>query len=107
MEVTVEIEHRQRSLEVPSYILEEGDDFFERMDRDMDGGWQMGAEWVEDPDTLQRCQIAAERLATALETDNQPMAAMMAAYILKRLPGTTEIRVDPHGEMQQTEFLKG
>lgn len=106
MRLTVFIEDQTRAIDVPDHMVTEAEDVFARMDRDMDGGWQMSREWVADPDTMQRCQIAADQLLTALENGNEAMQAMMAAYILTRAPGVTGIRVDTTGEMQATELLR-
>lgn len=105
MRLNVVVEEGERVVEVPSYVVNEGDEVFDRMDRDMDGGVQMGKEWVEHPDATQRCQVAAERLVTALDTDNQSTATMMAGYILRRMPGVREVRVATEGELQETEFI--
>jgi hypothetical protein len=51
-----------------------------------------------------RCQIAANKLLTALETQNENLAFLMAGYILTRLPGTKTVRVDTSGEIANTEF---
>lgn len=92
-------------INIPQDVLEEGESFFAKIDQDMDQGWQMHREWVDRPDRLQRCRIVADRLLTAIEAHNQPMMGLMAAYILKRLPGVAAVRVDTHGEMQETEFI--
>ncbi len=70
----------------------------------MDKGWQMSRVWVEHPDAQQRCQIVADKLLTALEQDNEQLIGLMAAYILKRRPGTAEVVIDVEGNMLQTEF---
>ena len=36
------------------------------MDQDMDAGWQMSRDWVDNPSREQRCQIVADKLLTAL-----------------------------------------
>ncbi|NIR61051.1 MAG: hypothetical protein GWO02_16885 [Gammaproteobacteria bacterium] len=105
MRLEVIIDDQVLAVNVPDGVLSEAGGVFAKMDADMDGGWQMGREWVEQPDTDQRCQIVANRLLTALETDNQSLATMMAAYILTRRPGTTGVRVDTQGEMLATEFF--
>ena len=92
-------------LNVPSALLTEARDFFDRMDGDMDAGWQMGREWVERPDRHQRCQIAADKLLTALENQNRKLAMMMAAYILARLDNVGTVDIDTSGEMVGTEFI--
>ncbi len=70
----------------------------------MDSGWQIGREWVERPDRLQRCQIVANKLLTALETDNHDLGRLMAGYILTRAPDIESIEPDPNGEPQNTLF---
>ncbi|MFQ5755542.1 MAG: hypothetical protein ACE5H7_05540 [Acidiferrobacterales bacterium] len=92
-------------VDVPQEILEQGEDFFARMDQDMDRGWQMGREYVERPDTLQRCQIAADKLLTAMHTENRKVALLMAAYILTRTPGVAGVQIDTAGEMTHTEMI--
>ncbi len=92
-------------LNVPPALLTEARDFFDRMDRDMDAGWQMGRQWVERPDRHQRCQIAADKLLTALENENRKLAMMMAAYILSRLDNVGAVDIDTSGEMVGTEFM--
>ncbi len=90
---------------VPDEVLIEAEPFFSKMDKDLDAGWQMSRDWIENLNTLQRCQVAADRLLTALETENRAMAAMMAGYIINKIPGIKEIHIDTTGDMQQTEIL--
>jgi len=64
----------------------------------------MSREWVENPGTIQRCQIAADRILTSLHTESEKMATLMAAYILKKLPNVTTVDIDTEGDMTQTSF---
>lgn len=105
MKLDVFIEGRAHTIEVPADVLEQGEEFFQKIDRDMDRGWQMGPDFVESPDRIQRCQIAANRLLNALATARQASVLLMAGYILKRLPGVTGVNIDTTGEMQNTEFI--
>lgn len=91
---------------VPDDVLEDGEDFFRGIDRDMDGGWQMSRAWVANPGAVQRCQIVADKLLTALEHDNEQSIGLLAAYILKRCPGTTEVVVDTDGNMLDTQLRR-
>ena len=104
MILKVLIDDQTRPVEVPEPLLDEAEGFFRKLDADMDRGWQMSRDWVEHPDVVQRCQIVADRLFTALETHRVPTAQLMAAYILKRLPGVDTVRVDTTGDMHATEF---
>ncbi len=104
MQLTVHFEGQHHRVEVDEEMLRAGAGAFERMDRDMDRGWQMSREFIDRPDRIQRCQIAADRLVSALATGGGATATFMAGYILARLPGVTAVHVDDEGDMQHTEF---
>jgi hypothetical protein len=98
------IDDQVYELNVPDALLQEARPFFEQLDRDMDQGWQMSREWVANPDRLQRCQIVANKLLTALETQNERLGRLMAGYILYRLPGVESVELDIQGEIQNNLF---
>jgi hypothetical protein len=98
------IDDQEYTLTVPDAVVTQGEELYARLDRDMDNGWQMSREWVQHPDRLQRCQIVADKLLTALETENQKTGVLMAGYILSRLPEVDSVEIDIHGEMQNTTF---
>ena len=93
------------AVEVPEHLLEEARAFHDKLDRDMDRGWQMSREFVAHPDRLQRCQIVADKLLTSLFQGNEATAMLMASYIALRMPGVVGVDVDAQGEMQNTELL--
>ena len=94
-------------VEVPEVMMTESAAFYDKMDSDMKQGWQMGMEYVESPDLLQRCQIAADKLLTAMENENQSLAQLMAGYILLRLPRVRSVTPDITGEILNTVFDDG
>lgn len=98
------IDEQVYTLNVPDPVIERGADFFDQLDRDMDQGWQMSREWVEAPDQLQRCQIIADKLLTALEKENHKLGMLMAGYILTRLPAVESVELDVQGEVQNNRF---
>ena len=98
------IDEKTIPIEVPDYMLVEAEEFFNKMDTDMDSGWQMSRSWVDQPDNVQRCQIAADRILTSVHTENEKMATLMAAYILKKLPNIASVDIDTEGDMTQTTF---
>ncbi len=104
MILNIIIDEQHHGVAVTAEFLREAEEFFARMDRDLDQGWQMSREWVEHPTTLQRCQIAAEKLMTAVEAQERPLAMMMAGYILSRMPEVDTVRVGSDGEIQETTF---
>lgn len=95
------------TLNVPDVIVRGAEDFYARMDRDMDAGWQMGREWVQSLGTEQRCQVAANKLVTAIENENDQLGRLMAGYILARLPQVEAVEIDTGGEMQDIRFTLG
>ncbi len=105
MRLDVIVQDQVFGVEVPDELVTEAEEFFRRMDADMDRGWQVGREWVERPDTTVRCQIAADRLLTALHTGNEAMKVMMAAYILARMPGVRAVEVDTEGNPLETALI--
>jgi hypothetical protein len=92
------------SLDVPDAVIAQGEEFFAELDRDMDKGWQMSRDWVDNPSQIQRGQIVADKLLTALENENRRVGLLMAGYLLKRLPNLDEVEIDVQGEIQNTVF---
>lgn len=105
MKLNIIVDGRTNAFEVPDNLLSEAKDYFDKMDADMDKGWQMSRDWVESPDKEQRCQIAADRILTAIETDNEKMLMLMSAYILRALPGVKSINIDITGDMNETDLI--
>ncbi len=104
MKLSITVGDKLFRVELSAQFLAEAEPFYQKMDRDMDRGWQMGREFIERPDRKQRCQIAANRLMTSMSTGNTTMVELMAGYIASRLPGVSGVQVDIAGEMDQTEF---
>ena len=105
MKLNIIVDGRTNAFEVPDEILLEAKDFFAKLDADMDKGYQMSRDWVEKPDAEQRCQIAANKILTAIETDNEKMLMLMAAYILHTLPGVKSVNIDVTGDMNETDLI--
>jgi hypothetical protein len=99
------IDERQYSLNVPEAVLEKGEEVFSKLDADMDKGWQMSREWVRSPNRVERCQIVADKLLTALETENEKVGMVMAGYILSRMPEVDTVEIDIGGEIQNTQLI--
>jgi len=105
MQLDVYIENVGYTIEVDKQDIANGQPFFSQMDKDMDGGWRMGPEYVHEPDITQRCQIVAERLMLSMEKQNESMVRAMAAYIVWRIPDIRELHVDTTGEPLLTEIV--
>jgi len=106
MKIKVLVEERVEEFDIPDELIEQGEDFFNKMDADMDKGWQMGHVWVESPSLIQRCQIAADKMMSAIHNENEKMFMLMGAYILKNKPDTDEIHLDSTGDIQTIDFLQ-
>ena len=105
MEVELEIDDKSYTVTVPKALIEEAEDFFVKMDADMDDGWQMSRCWIPKPDQTQRCQIVADKLLTAITSENESYASLLCAYILKAKPATKRILLNTDGEIQGNGFL--
>ena len=98
------IDGQTHPLQVPDNLITEAAPLFDKMDKDMDQGWQMSRSWVAELSRVNRLQVAANKLLTAMETDNENLKMMMAAYILNRAPNVDYVDVDTQGEMLETEI---
>lgn len=107
MKLNIIVDGRSNAFEVPDHLLDDAVDFFAKLDKDMDRGWQMSRDWVDNPTAEQRCQIAADKILTAIETENEKLLMLMAAYILRTLPGVTGVNIDITGDMNETDIIMG
>lgn len=105
MILNIVVQEQNYPVQVPDSLLAEAEDFFSKLDRDMDKGWQMSRDWVDHPDPVQRCQIVGDKMLTAMHNDNRQMLLLLSAYVLARMPGVSAIRIDTNGEMLETELV--
>lgn len=85
-------------LNVPDELIRQAEDFFAKMDEDMDQGWQVNRDWVERPDLPLRGQIAADKLLTALDKEDHNLGRLMAGYICSRFPDIELLELSEQGE---------
>jgi len=104
MQLNIIVDDYSMNLELPKEFLESSQDAFDRLDTSMNEGVQMGRQWIPHPNRQQRCQFAADKLLTALETNNESLAMVSAGYIVSRLPEVRRVRIDNSGEMSDTRF---
>ncbi|MCU7959573.1 MAG: hypothetical protein KZQ58_06150 [gamma proteobacterium symbiont of Bathyaustriella thionipta] len=104
MVIKVYFEDQVYEMDVPDEFVRRAQDFFQRMDQDMDKGWQMSRDWVDKPDSRQRCQIVSNKLASALDNEDRKTAMMMAGYLVKQMPELSIIDIDASGDISLTEF---
>ncbi len=102
--LNVVIDGQMYAVNVEEEMVTSGVTLFDKMDADMNKGWTLSKEFVENPDITQRCQIVGDKLLTAIEENNEQMKMMMAAYILSRVPNIMTIHIDNTGEIFETQL---
>lgn len=107
MILNVIAEEQTHQVTVPDALLEEAVDFFAKMNSDMDRGWQMSRTWVERPSQADRCRIAADKLYSAMHSNNTRLATLLAGYVLKHAWGIHAVAFDAQGEVQDIELVMG
>ena len=105
MILKVTIDEKTFPLEVNDEMLRNARKAFQKMDADMDKGWQMSRTWVDMPDDVQRCQIVADKMLTAIQQEKTATVGLMAAYIMNKVPGVRAIDIDTSGDMTLTEVI--
>lgn len=104
MILKVVIDDQLLELNVPEDFLHKAEDFFAKMDADMDQGWQVNREWVEQPDRILRAQVAANKLLTALDNEDHNLGRLMAGYIISRVPDIDTVELNPAGETRDHQI---
>ena len=102
--LNVVIDGQMQAVNVEEEMVLSGSPLFNTMDEDMNKGWTLSKELVENPNVTQRCQIVGDKLLTAIEDNNEQMKTMMAAYILSRVPNIMTIYIDNNGEIFETQI---
>lgn len=105
MQIDIILEDQRHPVQVADDFVIGAEDFLQKMDADMDNGWQMSRVWVDRPTNEQRCQIVTDKLLTAMENEDILMQSLMAAYLLSRMPGIAAIEASTNGEIQETRFI--
>jgi len=104
MQLCIIVEDRQKLVQLDPSLVDKARLILDKMDRDMDSGWQFGRRYLDCPGVMERCQIAADRILTALHNDNEATVSLMTAYILTRLPEAETVSIDTAGEPENTMF---
>jgi hypothetical protein len=67
-------------------------DYLDRMDQDMDAGIQLGDQYIEAPNQIQRAQFIALHLVQSLLADNEQHIAASCAYLADRLSDLKQVK---------------
>lgn len=84
---TAQIEYN-RDISLPGKQRE----YLDRMDQDMDEGIQLGNQYVENPNQIQRAQFIALHLVQSLLADNEQHIAASCAYLAERLTDLKQVK---------------
>ena len=104
MQLNIIIDDYSMDLEIPDDFINASRESFERLDQNMDEEIQLGQNWISQPDRIERCRLAADKLLAALESHNEGLAMLSAGYIISKMPGTKQVIIDNSGEPSATEF---
>jgi len=104
MKLNIIIGESTLNIDVPIDMLDDAEIIYSKMDKEMDNGGQMYRDWVDELSQLQRCQIVANRLLTAIENENEPSSMLMAGYIMSRMPGVANVEISTDGDITQTQL---
>ena len=104
MQLNIIVDDYSMDLNLPEDFVASSAAAFDRLESGMLDGVQMGRDWIERPNRRQCCQVAADKLLTALETDNENLAMLSAGFIVSRLPRVRRVRIDTSGEISGTSF---
>jgi hypothetical protein len=79
--------------------------FLEKMDADMDQGFNMQGKHVVEPDRMQRAQFVAMQLIRAVPAGNEQLVQAGCAYLCSRLPDLKEVRAEEKGDDVTMELV--
>ena len=68
-------------------------EYLEKMDREMDNGFELGGEKISDPDLMQRAQFVASYLSQALFSENDAMIAASCSWLAVRVEDLKQIKI--------------
>lgn len=104
MNFNITIDEESYTLEVSDTIMQELQGVIKDMDVGFDKGARIGRYWIDTPSDEQRCQIAADKVVSALHQQNVRMFYQMAAYILTKLPTLKMVTVSSDFEVSDIHF---
>lgn len=79
--------------------------YLDRMDRQMDAGFELWGERIEVPDRRQRATFVAGQLIQALASGDDALAAAATSYLALRYPGLKQVRADFEGESYTVQLI--
>lgn len=104
MQFNITIDQELFTLDIPEGVFVEAKTFITDMDAEFDRGLQLGRYWIDAPTDDQRCQVAANKIITALHQEDVRSFYLMAAYVLTKFPTLKMIIVDSNYEIDEIDI---
>lgn len=79
--------------------------YLDKMDSDMDGGFKLGDEQIDEPDAKARAKFVAMTLIHSIEADNEQMIVATCAYLASRESSLSEVRATAEGENMMLDLI--
>jgi len=73
-------------------------EYLDKMDARMDGGFAMGEDWVAQPDPIQRAEFVSATLFQALKDNNEGLISASTAYLANRFPELKQVKSSAVGD---------
>lgn len=86
-------------------LPEKQQQYLDKMDVDMDSGFQLGDDQIDNPDDKDRAKFVAMNLIQAIEANTEPYIVAYCAYLALRQKGLTEVRADAQGEQYMVDLV--
>ncbi len=67
-------------------------EYLDKMDAQMDGGFAVGEDWVAQPDPIQRAEFVSATLFQALKDNNEGLISASTAYLANRFPELKQVK---------------
>jgi len=90
-----------RSKSLPEKQLE----YLDKMDLEMDSGFELAGEQVDEPDLLQRAQFVSGYLAQALFSENDAMIAASCSWLAIRLQDLKQVKISQDDEQISIDLV--
>jgi len=79
--------------------------YLDKMDADMDTGFELGGEQIDKPDDKDRAKFVAMTLVQSIEANNEPMIVATCAYLASRQSSLKEVRADQDGDNMMMDLV--
>ena len=86
-------------------LPEKQQQYLDKMDVDMDSGFLLGDDQIDQPDDKDRAKFVAMNLVQAIEANTEPYIVAYCAYLALRQAGLTEVRADAQGDQFMIDLV--